>query len=92
MAGPEEVSAPTEADIGSVIAAVNEVVTASFVTITPDTPLLSSSIVDSLAIAELSSRLTASFGVELGVGDLVVDKADTPRQIAQLVVNRTAGP
>jgi len=55
------------------------------VDIGPDTPLLSTGIVDSLAVAELIERLNRVGARQLGVEDLGVDNADTPAQLLDLI-------
>jgi acyl carrier protein len=56
----------------------------------PDVPALSAGIVDSLAMAELIEALRDRFGVRLALEDLTYDTADSPRQIAALVISHAA--
>jgi acyl carrier protein len=51
----------------------------------PDTPILSTGIVDSLSVAELAETLNTAFGVRLSVDELGFDNADTAEQLAKLV-------
>jgi len=56
----------------------------------PDVPLLSSGIVDSLALVDLVEGISERFGVRLAEADLGYDTADTLRQLATLVADRRA--
>jgi acyl carrier protein len=49
--------------------------------IAADTPLLSTGLIDSFAMAELLARLEERFGVALDLDDLGVDVADTAAMI-----------
>jgi acyl carrier protein len=54
----------------------------------PDTPLLSSGLIDSFAVAELAEALQQTYGVRIEVDDLGVDNADTALQLAELLGSR----
>lgn len=54
----------------------------------PDTPLLSSGLVDSLGVAGLVDALDDSFSVALTIDDLDAATFDTAREIAELVSRR----
>lgn len=56
--------------------------------IEPDSPLLSSGVIDSFAVAALAEALQQTYGARIEVDDLGVDNADTPRQLAELVWSR----
>ena len=53
--------------------------------LTADLPLLSSGIVDSLALVELVDAIDERFGCRISEGDLSYDIADSLRQLAGLV-------
>lgn len=53
-----------------------------------DTPLLSSGLIDSFAVAELMGALEERFGVELELEDFVADLANTPAMIARVLAGR----
>jgi acyl carrier protein len=54
-------------------------------TIGADTPLLSSGLIDSFAVAELMGALEERFGVELELEQFVVELANTPAMIARVL-------
>jgi acyl carrier protein len=56
--------------------------------IDPDTPLLSTGILDSFALAELLDVLAAEFEIELPVEEVGVDNADTADQLLALLRGR----
>jgi acyl carrier protein len=56
--------------------------------IEPDSPLLSSGVIDSFAVAVLAEALQQTYGVRIEVDDLGVDNADTALQLAELVRSR----
>jgi acyl carrier protein len=57
--------------------------------IASDTPLLSTGLIDSFAMAELLARLEECFGVALDLEDLGVDVADTPAMITRVLAARS---
>ncbi len=76
---------PSTEQIQQVVDVVKAVVPNLFITIDVDTPLLSTGIVDSLSLSELSDELSRRFDVDLDARELVVDKANTPRDMANLI-------
>ncbi len=50
--------------------------------IIPDTPLISSGLIDSLRVALLLTVLEKEYGVPIDTRDIGTDNFDTPRQIA----------
>jgi acyl carrier protein len=59
------------------------------VPIQPDTPLLSSGIVDSFAVARLLTTLETHYGIALDPAELGVDNFDTARQMLEQVQAKT---
>jgi acyl carrier protein len=55
-----------------------------------DTPLLSTGIIDSFAVAELLEAFATELGIEVPIEELGVDNADTPLAMAALL-NRHRG-
>lgn len=55
----------------------------------PDTPMLSTGIIDSFGVAEVIQLLEDRYGVRIPVEQLGVDTADTPRDLAALIASRS---
>jgi acyl carrier protein len=53
--------------------------------ITAETPLMSSGLVDSFAIAELLAELERHFQVKIEAADIGVDNFDTPAQMLEFM-------
>ncbi len=53
-----------------------------------DDPLITSGVVDSFGLVDLSLFVEEAFGVRVDASDLGAGRADTPRQIADLVSSR----
>ncbi len=68
-----------------ILAAVRRAIGRPGAVLDADTPLLSTGIVDSFAVATLAQELTEAFGRAVPIESLGVDNADTARQIARLV-------
>ena len=60
-------------------------------TLSDDTPLQSSGILDSLAAVGLIAFLEKEFQIELDVYDTALDRFDTVRDIASTVVRKQSG-
>jgi acyl carrier protein len=58
--------------------------------LTPDTPLMTSGILDSLATLELVSFLEDRYGIELAPADVDATRLGTLSQIAKLVSAKSA--
>jgi acyl carrier protein len=56
--------------------------------LTEDTPLLSSGILDSMAVLELASFIESEFGVELTASDTMSEAFDRLKDIVSLVERR----
>jgi acyl carrier protein len=56
--------------------------------ITPDTPLVSSGLIDSLKFSRLLILLEECYGVPIDCRDVGTDNFDTPRQILQFLQPR----
>ncbi len=72
-----------------IINRVQVIADAPGIAITPETPLLSSGLIDSLSMNELAVCLEQEFGVAMDVADLGFDNADTPAQLLALVESRS---
>jgi acyl carrier protein len=53
-----------------------------------ETPLISSGVLDSIAVVKLVSHLEESYGVELEAHEMSADYLDTPELIARTVSSR----
>jgi acyl carrier protein len=53
-----------------------------------DDPLVTSGVIDSFGLVDLSFFIEDTYGVRVDASDLGAGRADTPRQIADLVVSR----
>jgi len=60
--------------------------------ISADEPLVSSGIVDSFGLVDLSLFVEERFGVRIDASDLGTGRADTAAQIARIVAARGAAP
>jgi acyl carrier protein len=78
---------PTIGDVVELVQSIAEN-SGSPLTVEADTTLLSSGLIDSLAIVELQGALEASFGITLPLEELGFDNADTPEQLLTLVKSR----
>ena len=58
--------------------------------LTPDTPLISSGVLDSIAVVKLVAHLEEAYGVELEAHEMSADFLDTPAMIAENVASRRA--
>jgi acyl carrier protein len=58
--------------------------------LTPDTALLSSGVLDSIAVVKLVAHLEDAYGVELEAHEMSADFLDTPAMIAETVAQRQA--
>lgn len=56
--------------------------------LTPDTPLISSGVLDSIAVVKLVAHLEETYGVELEAHEMSADFLDTPAMIAETVASR----
>ena len=74
--------------IDLILAAVRRAVGRPIPSLDADTPLLSTGIVDSFAVATLAHELSDAFETQITIESLGVDNADTARQIALLITGR----
>lgn len=56
--------------------------------LTDGTPLVSSGVLDSIALVKLVSHLEESYGVELEAHEMSADFLDTPAMIADTVISK----
>lgn len=56
--------------------------------LTPDTALISSGVLDSIAVVKLVAHLEETYGVDLEAHEMSADFLDTPAMIADTVVER----
>jgi len=61
-------------------------------TLEPDTPLLSTGLVDSFGFAALLIELETRLGVRIDPAEAGADNFDTPRQMHALISAHAAGP
>ena len=58
--------------------------------LTDDTALISSGVLDSISVVKLVAHLEEVYGVELEAHEMSADFLDTPAMIAETVANRQA--
>ena len=60
-------------------------------TISPSEPLVSSGIIDSFGLVDLSLFAEREFGARIDAADLGAGRADTAEEIARLIASRSGG-